>query len=116
MKGIMNSAWLAACLLLGGTLMFAGQADKSLMKDWRKEKTGRAENAQPRTETAQAANLGRDRWFREKYGRATPLTEAREQEELQSTAFRAEPSSKHSEYTWSELRFREKYGRSDPAR
>ena len=66
---------------------------------------------------AQLGNPSQEQWFEAKYGRPSPMEEARQKAERESTAFReVMPALVHTAAPrWSEQYFRAKFGRSTPA-
>jgi hypothetical protein len=68
----------------------------------------------------QASDSWLDQWYRAKYGRSSPGTEARQRAEAANTAFREETAPETRQVatpgnTWLDQWYRAKYGRSSPA-
>lgn len=63
---------------------------------------------------AQASNVWMEQWFKAKYGRNTPMEEARQRAERANTAFREESVSTRQGNTWFEDWYKAKYGRPSP--
>jgi hypothetical protein len=64
---------------------------------------------------APAADTWLEQWYKAKYGRTSPMEEARLKAEAASTAFREDTSAEvPSLYTLFELQYKAKYGRPSP--
>jgi hypothetical protein len=68
----------------------------------------------------QASDSWLDQWYRAKYGRSSPATEARQRAEAANAAFRAETAPETRQVakpvnSWLDQWYRAKYGRSSPA-
>lgn len=69
------------------------------------------------TGLAQSNSTWTDQWFRAKYGRSSPASEARVRSENTGTAYRevATPESARHTSNWFEQWYRAKHGRNSPA-